>query len=53
MSAIIVSLLVVLHVQKSPFQESIVLKITGNKTGILKKDAINAINTPLQCDEFF
>ena len=31
------------HVQKSPFRESIVLKIKDNKTGILKADAINAI----------
>ena len=42
------------HVQKSPFRESIVLKITDNETGILKKkDTINATYTLLQCRDFF
>ena len=40
------------HMKKSPFRESIVLKIKDNKTGILKADTINAIYTLLQCHEY-
>ena len=40
------------RVQKSPFRDSIVLKIKDNKIGILKADAINAIYTLLHSHKY-